>query len=490
MGPYVEASQRTSAAALSPASSLVTSLAPRLSPDVEVVLEAREPSGCVHLTEAQRRLLRFRSLGEEASEALEQVEELERAKAELDADLLDAYERLARVQDEQFTQAVSGPAEHVAAERMTVTEIALATGVGEQEVARRMAVATEPARHAHARSELAAGRTTLQRVLQVAEATAQLPDHAVADVERAAFAPGRDGGPVSAATFRRRLRRCVTAADPRPPDQRREERHVAARAGRTAYGRLTEDGMGVLTMVDTAERVVGILERADSAARALRAGGDPRTLDQLRCDLIGDAVLHSCDSDSPGAAAPAARVWIVVPFEVAAGVSDAPCELPGHGWVTAAHARDIMTASGSTWQRLAVDVDTGRALELSTDAYRPTAAMVAAVRARDGRCRGPGCEVPAERCDVDHQQPWPDGPTELGNLFAASRGCHNRKTARLWTSHPAPDGGLRWTTLARRDYITYPRDWREALRDQPPCSGASGSGPPSGGPAVEDPPPF
>ena len=72
------------------------------------------------------------------------------------------------------------------------------------------------------------------------------------------------------------------------------------------------------------------------------------------------------------------------------GLSDATCELPSHGWVTAAHAREIMTAPGSVWQSLAVDVDSGRALELFTDCYRPTQAMVDHVRAVDGVCRRPG----------------------------------------------------------------------------------------------------
>ncbi|HEX5967060.1 MAG TPA: hypothetical protein VFY88_01185, partial [Intrasporangium sp.] len=50
-----------------------------------------------------------------------------------------------------------------------------------------------------------------------------------------------------------------------------------------------------------------------------------------------------------------ASVWVVVPFEVAAGLSDAPCELPGHGWLSAEHARHVITAPGSVWRWLAVD---------------------------------------------------------------------------------------------------------------------------------------
>ncbi len=154
---------------------------------------------------------------------------------------------------------------------------------------------------------------------------------------------------------------------------------------------------------------------------------------------------------------PPANVWIIVPFEVVVGASG----------VTAEHARQIITAPGSQWRRLAVDVDTGRALELATDSYTPTRAMVEHVRAVDGVCRAPGCEVPAHRCDIDHRVPWPHGPTRISNLGPLHRGHHNPKTAGLVTLRESADhastGGLTWTTLAGRSYVTYPKNYREAL---------------------------
>jgi hypothetical protein len=158
-------------------------------------------------------------------------------------------------------------------------------------------------------------------------------------------------------------------------------------------------------------------------------------------------------------------VWIIVPFEVATGTSDAACELPGHGWVTAAHAREIITAPGSQWRWLGVDHLTGHALDLSTDRYKPTPAMVEYIRARDGYCRAPNCTTPAHRCDLDHVIPYPTGPTSVTNLAAVHRAHHNHKTRRHWTSRLDDVGAVTWTTLAGRDYTTWPRDWREALTD-------------------------
>ena len=240
--------------------------------------------------------------------------------------------------------------------------------------------------------------------------------------------------------------------------------------------------MGTFTVVASAARVVGVLDRMDALARSARAAGDERTLDQLRSDLLCDLALfgtvprESSESTAlPGvlastcgswlASAPPATVRIVVPFEVAAGLSDAACEIPGHGWVTAAHARQVITAPGSVWQRLAVDVESGRTLALSTGRYTPTREMVEHVRAVDGVCRAPGCQTPAERCDLDHLVPWPHGKTQVSNLQSLSRSCHNHKTVGAWTVERVVDDGVRWTSLAGRDYVTYPKDWREALRD-------------------------
>ncbi|MFM6851581.1 MAG: HNH endonuclease, partial [Terrabacter sp.] len=147
----------------------------------------------------------------------------------------------------------------------------------------------------------------------------------------------------------------------------------------------------------------------DGVARTLRGCGDPRTLDQLRCDLATQALLRGhldpAAAGDPGAADAAARVWLVVPFEVAVGESDAACELPGHGWVTAAHAREVMTRPGSVWHTLPVDLRDGHAIHRPTQAYRPTTAMVEHVRAVDGTCRGPDCQTPATRCDPTTRPP-------------------------------------------------------------------------------------
>jgi hypothetical protein len=239
--------------------------------------------------------------------------------------------------------------------------------------------------------------------------------------------------------------------------------------------------MGCLSLVASGEVVAAILDRLDREARSRRAAGDPRSLDQLRCDLAAEALLRGGfggSTSSPASGDTAGTVWLIVPFEVATGASNAACELPGHGWVTAEQAREIMTRPGSVWHTLPVDMRTGRALSRPTASYRPTRAMVEHVRAVDGRCRGPGCEVIATRCDLDHEVPWPHGPTDVGNLHAKDRLHHNLKTAGIWTSAAVDDDGLEWTTVAGRRYVTYPKDWRASLGDTQPRSPSCEPAPP------------
>ena len=54
--------------------------------------------------------------------------------------------------------------------------------------------------------------------------------------------------------------------------------------------------------------------------------------------------------------------------------------------------------------------------------YRPSAALAELVRCRDLTCRFPGCDAPAQVCDIDHTIPHPLGPTHPFEHQAASAG--------------------------------------------------------------------
>ncbi len=91
---------------------------------------------------------------------------------------------------------------------------------------------------------------------------------------------------------------------------------------------------------------------------------------------------------------------------------------------------------------------TGLALAAPTNGYRPGAALDRHVRARDRRCRFPGCRRPVPRKgELDHATPWPAGQTSAANLTGYCTGHHRGKhQAPGWTHLLAPDGALTVTT--------------------------------------------
>ncbi len=60
--------------------------------------------------------------------------------------------------------------------------------------------------------------------------------------------------------------------------------------------------------------------------------------------------------------------------------------------------------------------------------YTPSQALCEFVRCRDLTCRFPGCDKPAQVCDLDHTVAYPVGPTHPSNLKCLCRFHHLLKT--------------------------------------------------------------
>ena len=110
--------------------------------------------------------------------------------------------------------------------------------------------------------------------------------------------------------------------------------------------------------------------------------------------------------------------------------------------------------------------------------YRPSPELAEFVRFRDLFCRFPGCDVPAERCDIDHARPWPLGATHASNLNCKCRKHHLMKTFWTgiggWADIQLPDGAVIWTSPTGKTYTTHPGSriffptWNTTTADLPP----------------------
>ncbi|WP_156036350.1 HNH endonuclease signature motif containing protein [Blastococcus sp. URHD0036] len=126
----------------------------------------------------------------------------------------------------------------------------------------------------------------------------------------------------------------------------------------------------------------------------------------------------------------------------------------------------------------ATGIRRGQALGPPTgsEAHDPSLALDRFVRLRDRRCRFPGCRARARVCDLDHQEPWPHGRTEHGNLCCLCEHHHRLKhQAPGWrfdatsesSDRMADDGALVVTTPSGDTRISRPPRFGTDL-DVPP----------------------
>ncbi len=438
-------------------------------------------------------------------EELRVLEVMERVKAWVEFVGLGALRRLReavgeRVRDlDDRVEAASGrgmstPVRRAEADAAAVDEVVLAVGLPQWQVERRLDLAVdEDGRGWLLHGALAQGRMSVDRAVRIHQDTRGLGVEEVHAITERLLAPNRDGSVRTDRAFRRELRRQVAVHTPDPQVARDD-----AVADRTAYASVDPVGTGSVTVTGEAGRVVAAMERVDDVARRLRGDGDARTLTQLRSDVALDLLLYGwVTGDQPpgpgkppttagpaGPAGPAgqflgvagsggrgvtppastaaalvgqpppARVSVVVSLGTLLGQEHGVGEIPGYGFISGDHARQLATARGSVWQRIVTDPVTGAALDVSTHRYRPTPAMARTVAALDAICRAPGCTTSADRCDVDHDRPWPAGPTRITNLSAKHRRHHNHKTRGTWRATTDPDGTILWRTLSGRTYLT------------------------------------
>ncbi|WP_020518723.1 HNH endonuclease signature motif containing protein [Catelliglobosispora koreensis] len=95
--------------------------------------------------------------------------------------------------------------------------------------------------------------------------------------------------------------------------------------------------------------------------------------------------------------------------------------------------------------------------DITRDRRQATAAVARIVRARDRRCRAPGCRVPASRCDLDHRQDWAHGGrTEPANLVPLCRYHHRAKHVGGWRYYRTKHGAYVWRSPLGRNYRVDP----------------------------------
>lgn len=274
-----------------------------------------------------------------------------------------------------------------------------------------------------------------------------------------------------------------------------DERHADAVEDRGAFVTDLDDGMSELHLRAPSTLVHGIHDRLTRAALAVRDGdaAETRSIDQLRADLLCDLAL----TGAPAAhgvrellGAIRAEVCVTVPVLTLAGTSASPAVLDGGQPVDLPTAIQLVGAAPG-WDRVLTDPVSE--CVLAVDRYRPSAELRRFLRAVDGRCRFPGCMMPARRSDLDHvQDAARGGSTEAGNLTSLCRRHHVLKHHSAWSSEKVRDGTIVWTSPTGRRYPD-PIQPRVAFHPDDRATGNADPGNPerrTSGRAVSEPAPF
>ena len=98
------------------------------------------------------------------------------------------------------------------------------------------------------------------------------------------------------------------------------------------------------------------------------------------------------------------------------------------------------------WRRMVTDPVDGHLLDYGRRTYLPET-LRTFVAELDQTCRNPWCDQPAQRCDMDHAEPFPVGPSNTANNGPLCTDCHAIKTARgAFIDDSAADGSGTWRT--------------------------------------------
>jgi len=443
------------------------------------------------------------------ADVLAEVDGLRATVAGLGAVQADQLRRVARIAGRcaaaaraalaDVPQAFGTPSETELAHSVVTHELMVTLGIGKTAAERLQELADRLVRVLPATlGALEEGRIDLPRARALAEETAVMSDARARAVE-AMVLPGAGGGPwegPSPRTWRARVQRAVVKVDA-DAVRRRRETAIRLRAVRAwAQG----DGTGVLQITGPDTDIAfadGVLTDLAHAWPAAGPDGEALSMDQRRVDAFFDVFRRiAAGDDLPWVRIRRDREIALVlhadTFFADGPATDDPGEQRGLGAPapvdphSAAHLARTDIARGAAtrvllvdpsgvlrrsirfphappggWTRPELTTAVRKALPdlppLRTESYQPTVAMITDhVRAVHPRCTSYDCARLASRCDLDHDESWPRGPTCVTNLCPRCRRHHEIKTRGLVHTRLHLDGSVTTTTLLGTTVTTRP----------------------------------
>jgi hypothetical protein len=297
-------------------------------------------------------------------------------------------------------------------------------------------------------SALHRGIVDLPRARVICDQTIHLPREEARRVADTALltAPALTTG-----QLRARIQRLVIAIDPVSArdryERRLEERRVVLDAG--------EDGTANLHGLHLpAADANAAMRRINRLARATKTKGDPRTIDQIRADVLLDLLASRRQN---GRDRDRGVVDIRVDLDTLAGLDENPGLIPGWGPVIADIARKIVREQDESEWRITITDQNGLPIGVTTTNRRPTTTQRRHVEARNPTCVFPGCRMPAGQSDLDHEHPWSETHlTPSIGLEPLCRHDHVNRHQRHWTLRQVEPGVYEWVSPLGHKYLRRP----------------------------------
>jgi len=353
------------------------------------------------------------------------------------------------------------------AHRVLVSEVACALRVPERTAERMIDESDMLVSHLGATHRaLAEGSISYRHAQVIIDEALSLPDTARPGFEQAVL-PSAER--LTAARLRPRARAERERSHPESIEQRVEK----SRADRHVILEPAHDGMAWLSAFLPAERASAIYERVTSVALGIQRNSpgddDPRTLTQLRADVLSDLLTDGVVDATGCGTGVRATVHVTIPVERLLGVATSgeaptlsasafipPAELEGYGPLDDETAREL-AAGAPSFTRLLRHPESGAVLSVGRDRYSVPADLATAVRVRDRTCRFPGCGHSAARSDIDHTVDWQfGGTTSIDNLAHLCPSHHQLKHRSDWQVSQHGGGVLRWQSPSELTYVTHP----------------------------------
>jgi hypothetical protein len=311
----------------------------------------------------------------------------------------------------------------------------------------------------HALAALRAGELSYLQALQYADAAENLTDEQCDRVQELTLEKAKTKTPWK---LRELLRRTVIRVGAEDYAKRQQQAKKAVGVT-TWYDDTTgmADFFAHMTAIDAKLVQAGI----EHWARAAKASGDSRSLDELRVAGLVSIVEAYMTGDTSDGAAPRSHgrplavnlAWDLLSF---LGLTDHPGEILGTGQLIPAEAmRDLIP--DAEFRRIITDPMTGELLDYGRTTYRFPSDLTGYLVAKWVTSTGPGSTVPAENGDMDHGLPWDElGETNRDNGNPCNRRWHRAKTIGGWTVRQTDDGCWEWRSPHGLTTKTSPHDYR------------------------------